>query len=878
MFVVALQHPLDRENVGPKAANLAMVADIGLSVSSGAVVTRQALRLFLEESGLLPQTQRLVDDAELKGTFREDAYDALCAEVLRAPIPKPVIEAGDLIAQALLSGSSHGLAVRSSAVHEDSATASFAGVFKSYLGVRTQAELWKAVRHCWCSSWAPQAIDYARRMGIQPAPDDMGVLLQSLVRADSAGVLFTADPQTGNPWRFVLESSFGLARDLVGSTGATPRDRFMTEWDTGDILERHIGEKRVFLEPGVSGLDAVDVRVDRQDEPSLSDELVTRIAREGLRIDRAFETRVDIEWVVEGDDIHIVQVRPISALPEFFPHSLPAHLADRTWSSSKLWHFMLGSLLARPLQNSDRRYVILPIYQDKMVIEMFNRYLQVGPVEMPAHRKCDAELDFHGYRYLIYEGEQWPYVPLSKQEQYLIEYEPRLRADFLHNMGSTFPAIEQKAERLRSEAKTLDQAIDAILWAREEAWNQYAFSAGPSQHLHVPCSRLLGDFVNEYLPDVDINDLTLGHHPELDPYAPHDLLEDADEMAELLGAERERFSGMSVGEFVEVVRDGRAPSPFIAALEDYCSRVGLEPPPQSHHRGEVPRGREKTEILRLVRNALRGGQRIAQVAEDASRRRDSVVAEVRKSLAARPADWARFVRLHDWTLFWGSVLNHRILRMNVPLRKLGHLFREMQQVLLQAGLGDDIDDVAYFTVDELRFIAATGDISAGCRVLKKRHLEYEHRTRLAAPGFLGQAPGMNPIVAVDDTPDAGKAETDSSTVITGESGGPGCSEGFVRRVETLAMGDDVGGTEDVVVLIRPVGSNNNDVPLLFSMLLRIRGLVVTRGMWLGSHIGQTARECGVPIVQIDPAALELLAEGRKVEVDGMQGRIRLLDT
>lgn len=218
MFVVALQHPLDREDVGPKAANLARTADTGFSVPPGAVVTRQAMRLFLEESGLLPQAQRLVDGAELKGTTRADAYDALCAEVLRTPIPEPVVEEITLIAQALLDGALDGLAVRSSAVHEDSATASFAGVYKSFLGIRTEVELWKAVRRCWCSSWAPQATDYARRMGIQPVADGMGVLLQCLVRADSAGVLFTADPLTGNPYRFVLESSFGLARDLVGST------------------------------------------------------------------------------------------------------------------------------------------------------------------------------------------------------------------------------------------------------------------------------------------------------------------------------------------------------------------------------------------------------------------------------------------------------------------------------------------------------------------------------------------------------------------------------------------------------------------------------------------------------------------------------------
>ena len=80
-----------------------------------------------------------------------------------------------------------------------------------------------------------------------------------------------------------------------------------------------------------------------------------------------------------------------------------------------------------------------------------------------------------------------------------------------------------------------------------------------------------------------------------------------------------------------------------------------------------------------------------------------------------------------------------------------------------------------------------------------------------------------------------------------------------------------------MVLIKSGWSDNNDVPLLFSMLLRVRGLVVTRGMWLGSHIGQIARECGLPIVQIDSTDLERLVEGHRIEVDGTRGVVTLID-
>ena len=237
---------------------------MGLSVPPGAVISRQALSLFLERSGLLVEAQRLIDGSELEYTARAEAFEALCAEVMRAPIPEPVVEEVASITRPLLDETPYGLAVRSSGVHEDSARASFAGVYESFLGIRTEAELWRAVRRCWCASWAPQVIDYAHRMGIQLTADGMSVLLQTLVRADSAGVLFTANPRTGNPWQFVLESSFGLARDLVASTNAAAADRFLIEWSTGEILERFTAEKRTQLVPGASGLDSVDIPEDRR--------------------------------------------------------------------------------------------------------------------------------------------------------------------------------------------------------------------------------------------------------------------------------------------------------------------------------------------------------------------------------------------------------------------------------------------------------------------------------------------------------------------------------------------------------------------------------------------------------------------------------------
>ena len=168
MFVINLQRVLDPKDVGAKAANLARAMEMGLSVPLGSVVTRQALSLFLEQTGLLSHAQRLIDDNDLNDTARATKYAALCEEVLKAPIPQPVTEAVTPIARALLEESPHGLAVRSSGVLEDSAKASFAGVYDSFLGVVSLAEFWEAVRRCWYASWAPHAIAICLRGSMHP--------------------------------------------------------------------------------------------------------------------------------------------------------------------------------------------------------------------------------------------------------------------------------------------------------------------------------------------------------------------------------------------------------------------------------------------------------------------------------------------------------------------------------------------------------------------------------------------------------------------------------------------------------------------------------------------------------------------------------------
>ena len=336
MFIGQLSPDLDVTQIGGKTAGLGRAMELGLAVPAGFVVTRAALRHFLVKTGLEARVHALLTSEDDRGT-RAECFAQLRADVLASAPPDELEAAFRAPAAALLERSLFGLAVRSSGVLEDSVQASFAGIYESFLCLTCPDGFWDAVRRCWCAAWSPEATDYARRFGLEPEPDQMAVLVQEVVSADAAGVIFTADPVTGDPWRFVLNAAFGLARDVVGGHAAS--DEFVLNWDGDRVLERRVVEKPAMLAATPEGVREIEVPEVRRNEPSLGDADAHKVAWAARALDRALGCRVDVEWALAGDDLYVVQVRPITALPEFFPHELSEEEKSRTWRrSEEVWY------------------------------------------------------------------------------------------------------------------------------------------------------------------------------------------------------------------------------------------------------------------------------------------------------------------------------------------------------------------------------------------------------------------------------------------------------------------------------------------------------------------------------------------------------------
>jgi pyruvate, water dikinase len=258
-------------------------------------------------------------DAVEEGRYGGKA--AQCATAMRAGLPVPDGYAFPSEARGLLLGGNGraalgsmlealgGLvAVRSSAVGEDSATASFAGQHATVLGVRSVDGFVDALREVYASATTSAAIAYRERLGLDLSPR-MGVIVQRLIRAEASGVLFSRDPISGQDVR-VVEASWGLGEAIV--QGLVNPDRFRIARG-GRILSREAGEKDLMIRwAEAGGTEEIPVEDDRIAELCLDDEALAALDRLTSQCEAVFGGTQDIEFAVADGTVHLLQRRPIT--------------------------------------------------------------------------------------------------------------------------------------------------------------------------------------------------------------------------------------------------------------------------------------------------------------------------------------------------------------------------------------------------------------------------------------------------------------------------------------------------------------------------------------------------------------------------------------
>jgi pyruvate, water dikinase len=302
----------DREQVGGKGGSLGELRRAGIAVPPGFVVRTPAFVRFIES--LEQQAPVRTAVAALDGDDLEAV--TACSKALRervegAQLPGEVLDELRAAHAQLMRGAVQPVAVRSSATTEDAADASFAGLQDTYLWVTGAAAMLARVRSCWASLYSVQSIAYRLKRGFPEQRVAMAVVVQVMVDARTAGVMFTRSPLTGDRSVVTIEGAWGVGSAVVG--GEVTPDRWVLGKITGEISVREISDKLIqHVAAADGGVEAVEVGAPQRCAPCLSDAELQELRSVARRVERHYGCAQDIEWAIDRQSgaILLLQSRP----------------------------------------------------------------------------------------------------------------------------------------------------------------------------------------------------------------------------------------------------------------------------------------------------------------------------------------------------------------------------------------------------------------------------------------------------------------------------------------------------------------------------------------------------------------------------------------
>lgn len=302
------------EVVGGKGRSLAKMTNAGFHVPGGFQVTTAAYRSFVADNNLQDQILEFAKPAVVEGrpSFEQSSTNiqGLFAEIeLAEEITSEIRAAYESLDR------EPPVAVRSSANAEDLPGLSFAGQQETYLNVTGADAVVAAVRNCWSSLWTAQAISYRHQNGIDQDSVAMAVVVQIMVPSEVSGILFTANPATGERNEIIINASFGLGEAVV--SGQVTPDTYIVDNANKTVKETMIGPKeQKIISDGAQGVKMEDVSASERDQSSLSDDMLTELIETVLKIEALYDgLPQDIEWAFSNGKLHLLQSRPITNLP-----------------------------------------------------------------------------------------------------------------------------------------------------------------------------------------------------------------------------------------------------------------------------------------------------------------------------------------------------------------------------------------------------------------------------------------------------------------------------------------------------------------------------------------------------------------------------------
>jgi len=386
--------PLDEKDatlevVGGKGRSLSKMASAGLPVPDGFHLATSAYKRFIEKSDLQATITDLAKPGLVGNTVSFESASKRIQKLIREPKLPDDIAAEIRQAYSAMGGEGRAVAVRSSANAEDLASMSFAGQHDTYLNIRGSEALIAAVRDCWASLWTTRAISYRHQMGIKQDAVAMAVVVQIMVASDVSGILFTANPATGERSEIIINASFGLGEALVG--GQVTPDTYVVDRDTLTAKETVIGAKvQKTVYDGDQGTQLEEVAKSKRNALSLPKKALKELSSLSLNVEELFDgIPQDIEWAIKSGKLWLLQSRPIT--------NLPPQPIEVSWDPPPPAKVLVRRQVVEMMPNP-----ICPLFEELYLTEGIHLEMAGGSADSEAWSKLmDGPLDMtvNGYAY-----------------------------------------------------------------------------------------------------------------------------------------------------------------------------------------------------------------------------------------------------------------------------------------------------------------------------------------------------------------------------------------------------------------------------------------------------------------------------------------------
>lgn len=321
-FIYWLEHvgAHDHHVIGNKSANLGEIFRAGARIPRGFAISADCNQQFLERWNVQNEINQYLNSQKNLENIEKliEVSKTLRNMVEEHEIPQEhkdeIIDAyRDLCETVAISDGEIAVAVRSSALNEDTIAASFAGQFETFLNIFGEEALLNCIKKVWSSIFTVRALSYRMQKKLPLEKELIGVTVLEMIDARSSGICFTADPVTCDPNRIIIEANFGLGEGVVGGTECV--DTFVVDKETMEIVKSYIGRKIRCVVKKNQGVQWIDVPDYMRHTAAINNDEVKEIARLAKLVEAQFGAIQDIEWSIDANAIFPKNVVLLQARP-----------------------------------------------------------------------------------------------------------------------------------------------------------------------------------------------------------------------------------------------------------------------------------------------------------------------------------------------------------------------------------------------------------------------------------------------------------------------------------------------------------------------------------------------------------------------------------